>query len=72
MKEFAADPAVEPDAAGDVLDVGADRLAQIGHLVDEGDLGREKGIGRVFDQLGRSRREHERRLDEIERPVKPA
>ena len=26
--------------------------AQIGDLVDEGDLGGEKGVGRVFDQLG--------------------
>ena len=52
MQEFAADAAVEADAAGDVLDIGADRLAQIGDLVDEGDLGREKGVGRVFDQLG--------------------
>ena len=41
-----------PDAAGDVMDVGADLLAEIGHLVDEGDLGGEEGVGRVFDQLG--------------------
>ena len=52
MQELAADPAVEADAAGDVLHIGADRLAQIGDLVDEGDLGREKGVGGVFDQLG--------------------
>ena len=52
MQELAADAAVEADAAGDVLDIGADRLAQIGDLVDEGDLGREKGVGGVFDQLG--------------------
>ena len=53
MQELPADAAVEADAAGDVLHVGADRLAEIGHLVDEGDLGREEGVGGVLDQLGR-------------------
>ena len=52
MEEFGADPVVEADAARHVLDVGADRLAQIGHLVDEGDLGGEEGVGGIFDQLG--------------------
>ena len=33
----------------------ADLLAQIGHLVDEGDLGGEKRVGRIFDQLASSR-----------------
>jgi len=50
MKKLAADAAVEPDAAGDVLDVGANPFAQIGDLVDKGDLGGEKGICRVFDR----------------------
>jgi len=31
--------------------VGAGAFAQIGDLVDEGDLGGEERIGRVFDQL---------------------
>ena len=53
MEEFAADAAVEADALGDVLHIGADLLAQIGDLVDEGDLGREEGVGGVFDELGR-------------------
>ena len=52
MKELAADAAVEADALSDVLNVGADLLAQIGDLVDEGDLGGEEGVGRVFDQFG--------------------
>ena len=73
MQKLAADAAVEADAAGHVLDVGADRLAQIGDLVDEGDLGREKGVGGVFDQLGGlDVGEHDRRLDQIERPVERA
>ena len=52
MQEFAADAAVQADAARDILDVGADLLAEIGHLVDEGDLGGEKGVGGIFDQFG--------------------
>jgi hypothetical protein len=34
------------------LDVGPGQLAQMRHLVDETDLGGEKGIGAVLDQLG--------------------
>ena len=52
MQELRADAIVEPDAARDLLHVGADFLAQIGDLVDEGDLGREEGVGGIFDQLG--------------------
>ena len=52
MQEFAADPIIEPHAAGDFLHVGANLLAQIGHFVDESDLGGEKRVGGVFDQLG--------------------
>jgi hypothetical protein len=40
---------VEPDAAGNVLNIGVDRLAQIGDLVDERDLRREEGVGGIFD-----------------------
>ena len=69
-RNFCADAAVEADPAGHRLDVGADLLAQIGHLVDEGDLGREKGVGRVLDQLGAlAGGEQHRRLVEEQRPV---
>ena len=72
MEELAADPVVEPEAAGDVVDVGADPLAEIRHLVDEGDLHREKGVGGVFGQLRRlDGREHDRRLDQVQRAVEP-
>ena len=40
MKEFAADPPVEADAFGDLLDVGAGFFAEIGDFVDESDFGR--------------------------------
>ena len=46
MQELATDPAVETDPLRDVVDVGTDLLAQIGDLVDEGDLRRQEGVGR--------------------------
>ena len=43
---------------------------KIGHLVDEGDLGGEEGIGGVFDHLRRAPAgEHQRRLVERQRPI---
>jgi hypothetical protein len=52
VQELGADALVEADAARDLLHVRADGFAEIGHLVDEGDLHGEEGVGRVFDQLG--------------------
>ena len=52
VQELRADAVVEADAARDLLHVGADLFAEIGDLVDEGDLGREERVGGVFDQLG--------------------
>ena len=70
MQEFRADAIVEPDAARDFLHIGADLFGQIRDLVDEGDLGGEKRIGRVFDQLrGAPLGKHQRRLIERQRPV---
>ena len=51
MQELRADAVVEPDAARDLLHVGADLFGEVGDLVDEGDLGREERVGGVFDQL---------------------
>src|SRR5262249_11230181 len=70
MQELGADAIVEPDAARDFRHVGTDRLAQVGDLADEGDLHRQKRIGRVFDQLGRAALGVEqRRRVEVERAV---
>ena len=70
MQELRPDAIVEPDAARDLLHVGADFFAQIGDLVDEGDLGGQERVGRVFDQLGGAAAgvEH-RRLVEKERAI---
>src|ERR1019366_7130991 len=70
VQEFCADAVVEPDAARDLLHVGADFFRQIGDLVDEGDLGGEEGVGGVFDQLGGAPvGEQDRRAVEVERAI---
>ena len=70
MQKLRTNAVVEADAARHVLDVGAHLLAQIGNLVDEGNLGGEKGVCRVLDQLGRSPRCIQHRCSiEVKRPV---
>ena len=39
-------------AAAHVVDVGAQRFTEVGHLVNEADLGREHGVGRVLGHFG--------------------
>ena len=66
MQELPSDPAVQPDSACNIVDVGADFLAQIRDLVDECDLGRKKRIRGIFDHLRRlQRREDDRRFNEV-------
>jgi hypothetical protein len=70
MQEFRADTVVQADAARHFLHVGADLFGEIRDLVDEGDLGGEEGVGRVFDQFRRPPLgEHQRRLVERQRPI---
>ena len=73
MQELGADAVVEADAARHLLHVAADLLAQVGDLVDEGDLHRQEGVGRVFGQLGIFQRgDEDRRLAQVERTVETA
>jgi len=51
VQKLVADALVQPDAARDILNVGPGFFAQIGDLIDEGDLRRQKGVGRVFGQF---------------------
>jgi hypothetical protein len=44
VQKLRADAVVEPHAARHLLHVGADLLAQVGNLVDEGDLGGEEAL----------------------------
>jgi hypothetical protein len=52
MQELVADALVHADPLGHLLDVGAELFAEVGDLVDEGDLHGEEGVGGVLDQLG--------------------
>ena len=47
-----SDAFVESQGSGKLDDVGAGGVAGLGHSVDEGDLGREEGVGRDLDELG--------------------
>ena len=72
MEEFRADPAVEANAFGDVMHIRPDLFTKIGDLIDEGDLGGQKGVGGVFDQFRRfAIGEQDRRFNQRERPVHP-
>ena len=53
VEELGANASVEAHAFGDVMHIGAKSLANFGHLIDEGDLGRQKGVGCILDHLGR-------------------
>ena len=69
-EELEADALVVADAAADVVDVGAELLAQVGHLVDEADLGRQHGVGDVLGHLGTfGRHDQERPFGAQERAV---
>ena len=69
-RNLAADPFVEADAFCDLLDVGADGLAEIGDFVDVGDLERQKRIAGIFDEFRRPAiGEEDRRLVQKERPI---
>ena len=52
-QEVRAEPVVEPDAARDVDDVGADELADVRDLVDEADTRRQEGVRGELDHLRR-------------------
>ena len=51
MKKEWANPLVETHAASDSLDICSQSLTEPGNLVDERDLGCEKPVGGVFDEL---------------------
>ena len=70
MQELRADPVVEPDPPRHLLHIGTDPFAEVGDLVDEGDLGGQEGIGRIFGQFGRAAgRPDDRCPVQVERPV---
>ena len=52
LKEARTNAAVEPNAAGNLEDIGTDTGSEARHLVDKADLDRQEGIGSILDQLG--------------------
>src|SRR5262249_13388064 len=73
VQELSCDTTIEPHSARDILHVGAALFAKIRYFVDESDLGREKSVGCVFDELcGAAPSEEHRRLIDEQRPVKLA
>src|SRR5688572_23156139 len=70
MEEFAADPLVHADGASDVVHVAPDLVAEVGDLVDERNLHREKRVCGVLREFGCfERSDHEWRFDQIERTI---
>ena len=66
MQKLAADAPVQADAPRNIMHVGADLLAQVRDLVDEGYLGRKKGIACIFGDFRRlDVREDHRRLNQF-------
>ena len=57
-QEPSADPRVVGQRFGELLDVGAGALADLGHRVDEGDLRGQEGVRGHLDQLGRRQIRH--------------
>ena len=57
-----ADPRIGADALPHVLDVGAERIGEIGQFVHERDARREHRVGRVLGQLGRADVHHQQAL----------
>src|SRR5207247_10489782 len=61
---MAADPVIQTDAPGDRRHIDAKRFTQIGHHVDERDLGGEESVRRLLDELRRCHaREHDRAVE---------
>ena len=52
VQEQRSDATIEAHASGHYPDVGIERFAESGDLVDKGDLGRQEAVRGVFDELG--------------------
>ena len=70
MQEFRPNSLVEPNAPRDFLHILAKFFAKVGDFVDEGDLGSEECVGRVFDEFsGPAAGVKDRSLVQVERAV---
>ncbi len=55
LQETRSDAGVQADPLGHLRNIGAHLFGQLPDFVDVGNLGRQKRIGGILDQLGRSR-----------------
>ena len=70
VQKLVADPIVQPHALGNHLHIRTDPFADGGDFVDEGNLHRQEGVGRILDHLrGRDIGDDERCLEQEQRPV---
>ena len=65
MQKVEADPLIVADAPAHLVDIRAVGFTQIGHLVDEADLGGQQAVSHILGHLRTFRRHHQ------ERPVGP-
>ena len=72
MEEFTPNPPIKAHTARHIMHIRTDFFTKIGDFIDEGDLGREEGIGGVFNQLRRFQRCRQYgRFNQIERAIEP-
>ena len=70
MKELGTNPFIQPHGLGDMVDICPHPFTQVSHFINERNFGRQKGVGSIFDQLGRFEiGDHKRCLDKIERAI---
>ena len=73
MEKLTADATVHAHSSGDVVNIAADPFTKVGDFVDEGNLGREKGIGCVLGEFGGfERSDHKWSFNQVKRPIKVA
>ena len=70
MKKFIANTAIKPHAFRHHFNVSAGLFAQGSDFIDEGNLGRQESIGRIFDHLSAFQIGcHDRELTKVERAI---
>src|SRR4030095_4734560 len=70
MKKFWPNAPIKPHGSGDIVDIRSHFFAQVCHFIDEGNLGGEKRIRSILDQLSCfGSRYHKWSFYEIERSV---
>src|SRR5437762_9734507 len=73
MQELASDSSIHANGARYLMHVATNFLAEVSNFVDEGNLGCQKSVGRVLDQLSALQGgDNKGRFDQIQRTIKIA